>query len=671
MTIVFTIFILSTFISLPKTISQTQPCNAISLSYVYNSGFQIPPASATPPDQAYNFQSTLTLTNAGTGRLNSWRVFVGFQHREILVSASNAVVVGDGVSFPVNVSGGGGVVLAGFPVSDLKSGIETAGDFNQMQARVQFVGTQFGVAPPGVPLPASLYLVNDGYLCSNPSSPANNETHVCCERDPNALPITTVEAEPFETRQEGDITIMYDILSSQETEYMAQVTISNHNTLGRLDYWQLSWDWMRDEFIHSMKGAYPSIIDTNPCIFGRQGEFYKDLDFSKALSCERRPTIIDLPLDKTNDTQLGLIPFCCRNGTLLPRSMDAIKSVSVFNMQVFKMPPDLNRTQLTPPQNWKINAELVIGCEDEFIHSMKGAYPSIIDTNPCIFGRQGEFYKDLDFSKVLSCERRPTIIDLPLDKTNDTQLGLIPFCCRNGTLLPRSMDAIKSVSVFNMQVFKMPPDLNRTQLTPPQNWKINDALLVPFDNRTTKIADFAKDNDRVLPDILPCSDNCGVSINWHLLSDFKDGWTARMTIFNWGETNFADWFAAVELDKSMAGFKDVFSFNGTRLMGSNNTIFLQGLPGLNYIVAEADGKNPKKDPRVPGMQQSVISFTKKNIPGLDVARGDGFPNKVYFNGLECSVPPVLPITGHGTRMVIAFSSVSATLIMLLFLHNLL
>uniref|UniRef100_A0A5B7BA61 Putative COBRA-like protein 7 n=1 Tax=Davidia involucrata TaxID=16924 RepID=A0A5B7BA61_DAVIN len=38
--------------------------------------------------------------------------------------------------------------------------------------------------------------------------------------------------------------------------------------------------------------------------------------------------------------------------------MDPTKSKSVFLMQVYKMPPDLDRTQLTPPQNWKINGTL-------------------------------------------------------------------------------------------------------------------------------------------------------------------------------------------------------------------------------------------------------------------------------------------------------------------------
>ena len=47
---------------------------------------------------------------------------------------------------------------------------------------------------------------------------------------------------------------------------------------------------------------------------------------------------------------------------------------------------------------------------------------------------------------------------------------------------------------------------------------------------------------------------------------------------------------------------------------------------------------PRKNPRVPGTQQSVLMFTKKTTPGIKVARGDGFPTKVFFNGEECSLP---------------------------------
>lgn len=164
---IFIYFLSIIFISTPSTIAQSTPCNGISISYVYNSGFQIPPTTTSSSDQPYSFKSTLTLTNAGSDRLNSWRVFVGFQNREILVSASNAVLA-DGTSLPANVSGG--VVFGGFPVTDLKTAVETAGDFNQMQARIQLVGTLFGVSSPNASLPANMYLVNDGFLCSAPSS---------------------------------------------------------------------------------------------------------------------------------------------------------------------------------------------------------------------------------------------------------------------------------------------------------------------------------------------------------------------------------------------------------------------------------------------------------------------------------------------------------------------
>lgn len=58
-----------------------------------------------------------------------------------------------------------GTVFAGYPSSDLKSAIQTAGDVTQMQASVELVGTQFGVAPPSVPLPKNISLVTDGWKC--------------------------------------------------------------------------------------------------------------------------------------------------------------------------------------------------------------------------------------------------------------------------------------------------------------------------------------------------------------------------------------------------------------------------------------------------------------------------------------------------------------------------
>ncbi|MCI21350.1 COBRA-like protein 7-like, partial [Trifolium medium] len=135
-------------------------------------------------------------------------------------------------------------------------------------------------------------------------------------------------------------------------------------------------------------------------------------------------------------------------------------------------------------------------------------------------------------------------------------------------------------------------------------WLPPKALLFPFENRSEIAHAWARYNNLQVPNPIPCGDNCGVSINWHVNTDDKKGWTARITIFNWGETNFADWFAAVQMDKGAIGFKEMYSFNGSLLERLNSTIFMQGKKGLNFLVAEANGSNPRRDPRVPGKQQS-------------------------------------------------------------------
>ncbi|KAL2510510.1 COBRA-like protein 7 [Abeliophyllum distichum] len=598
-------------VSLLQIICFSQPsnpsvCNGILISYLYKSGYALPPTllPADPTHQGYRFESTLTVTNNGLVELKNWRVFVGFNNSEFLVSASEAVLA-DGTSLPADVRNG--TVFAGYPVADLKTAVETAGDVNQMQARVGLVGTQFGVGAPNVPLPPNITLANDGYLCPKPTT-QGNETRVCCLPDSNARSNITGE-EKIVPLQNGDLTIMYDVIRSYELNYFAQVTISNHNPFTRLDNWNLNWDWMENEFINSMRGARPKVIDTRNCIFGSQGNYYKGFEFSTVLSCEKRPTIIDLPLERTNDTTLGMIPFCCRNGTILPPSMDLSRSKSAFQIEVYKMPPDLNKTQLTPPQNWKINS--TVGLDYQC------GPPARV--NPTLF---------------------PDPSGLP---SNSVAIASWQVVCN--ITRPRVKEA---------KIATEPPLLLPAE-----------SLLVPFENRTEKALEFAKLKRRDIPNPLPCGDNCGVSINWHVLSDYKDGWTARMTLFNWGESDIVDWFSAVELDQAVPGFEAVYSFAGNPLTDANNTIFFAGGPGHNYLVAERNGSNPRKDPRVPGTEQSVISFTKKKTPGINVARGDGFPTKVYFNGEECSLPTVLPSNAHRIAAASAvFSSITLMLILI-------
>lgn len=527
-------------------------------------------------------------------------------------------MLADGTSLPARI--GNGTVFAGYPSTDLKTAVETAGDVTQYSTKIDLVGTQFGVGSKSVPMPANISLVNDGFVCPKPRMQGDSTMQVCCTEDPKFKANTTTDDE-FPPLQNGDLSILYDITRTYDSNYWAQVTISNNNRLGRLDYWKLSWDWMNDEFIYTMKGAYPYIVDSSECIFGPQGQYYKDIDFSIVLSCERKPTIIDLPLEKTNDTTLGMVPFCCRNGTILPKEMDPSKSASAFQINVYKMPPFLNRSELSPPQNWKIKGTL---------------NPNYICGPPV----------------RVNPSQYPDSSGLPVNKTAVASWQVVcnitkpksskPKCCvsfsayYNESVVPCGTCACGCPSSTSQSCSATSPAL----LLPSQ------ALLVPFDNRTDLTLAWADIKHLPKPNPLPCGDNCGVSINWHLFTDYKRGWTSRVTIFNWDETPFPDWFVAVELENSVPGFEKAYSFNGTAfnngIGNENNTIFLQGLPGLNYIVAESDGKDPKKNPRVPGKQQSVLSFTKKNMPKINVVDGDGFPTKVYFNGEECALPSVLP-----------------------------
>ncbi|XP_028788678.1 COBRA-like protein 7 [Neltuma alba] len=631
---VFLIFFALPSISRAQTASS---CNGILLSYAYTGGTRLPPNVSDPKQQPYRFESTITVLNNGLDELKSWKVFVGFQHNEFLVSASNAVL-GDGTSLPAGV--GNGTVFAGYPMTDLKTAVETAGDLTQMQGQIDLVGTVFGVAPPNVPMPANITLANDGFVCRKPTGQGKNETRVCCTKDPKFKTNITTDEE-FLPRQNGDLTIMYDVIRTYDSNYWAEITISNHNPLGRLDNWKLNWDWMKGEFIYSMKGAYPTNVDSSDCIFGPQGTYYKDLDFANVLNCERRPTIIDLPPTKFNDTELGKIPFCCRNGTILPPLMDPSMSSSRFQMQVFKLPPDLNRSQLSPPQNWKISGTLNpdYKCGPPIrVSPSETPDPSGIPSN-----------KSAMASWQVVC--------------NITQAKGAPRkCCvsfsayYNESVIPCKTCACGCPS----NTAKTCSTTASAMLLPPE------ALLVPFVNRTAKALAWASLKHLSVPKPLPCGDNCGVTLNWHLLTDYSRGWSARVTLFNWGDTNFVDWFAAVQMDKAASGFEKMYSFNGSALDGVNNTIFMQGLPGLNYLVAETDGANPASDPRVPGKQQSVISFTKKTTAGINVAGGDGFPTKVFFNGEECSLPSVLPTNGFKKESSLATSMIF-TLLLLVFL----
>lgn len=143
-------------------------------------------------------------------------------------------------------------------------------------------------------------------------------------------------------------------LKSPPLYELLQVTISNDSPLIKIDNWNLSWTWQDNEFITKMMGATTTHADLEVCLNGIAGKTYTNPDLNTVFSCSISPEVIDLPLDRTNDTTIGGIKYCCRNGTIWPEIIDSSKSKSAFLMNVFKVPPSsMHLNTITPPGNWR------------------------------------------------------------------------------------------------------------------------------------------------------------------------------------------------------------------------------------------------------------------------------------------------------------------------------
>lgn len=320
---------------------------------------------------------------------------------------------------------------------------------------------------------------------------------VCCVKDPK-IKKKKIPPVKFLPRQFGDLNMMYDVITTYGNNYQAQVTIDNISPLSRLDNWNLTWEWMRGEFINSMRGAYTYKKDGSGCLFGEQGKYYRDFDFSQVMNCEKKPVITDLPPEKEKDDRVGNLPNCCKNGTLLPPVMNVSKSLSqsIFQLNVFKIPPDMNRTALYPPQNWKIsgvvNPQYTCG-------PPRRVSPTEF---PSTDGLLSHSYAIASWQVVCNITR-------PKARAATCCVSFSAYY--NDSAVPCNTCACgcSEDATCNQEA--------QSLLLPP------DALLIPAANRTNKARAWAKLNHFHYPRRSPCPDNCGVSINWHIQSDYRKG----------------------------------------------------------------------------------------------------------------------------------------------------
>lgn len=144
-----------------------ETCNGVFISYQLMDRRKEFPRVKNVTAQSWAFNATAKVLNTGKDVVKSWKLFIGFQHDEILISADGGIPFEAG-ELPADV--GNGTTLVGSNLADLETSINTANDMNQIQALIKISGTQFGVKPPGVPLPKTIKLDNDGYRCPRPTT---------------------------------------------------------------------------------------------------------------------------------------------------------------------------------------------------------------------------------------------------------------------------------------------------------------------------------------------------------------------------------------------------------------------------------------------------------------------------------------------------------------------
>ncbi|KAL8205578.1 hypothetical protein R6Q57_009129, partial [Mikania cordata] len=331
----------------------------------------------------YTFKSEVIVLNTSTTELKSWQAFIGFQHDEILVPIDGATVL-NGDSFPLKVE---------------KNGTHLTGNLATKQDK---------------PLLLPSFKVGNKVTVEM----TTESVHVCCTKDPKykQKKKTTLKFFP---RQQADLSIIYDVIDSYKGNYKAEITLENHHPLGRLDHWNLTFEWMRNKFIYDMRGAFTRSKDPSECLYSAAGQYYQDFDFSKKCG---QPVCID-PTEtpypsgvEATITAIGTYQVACNITKAKPKTARCCVSFSAYY------------------------ADSVIPC------------------NTCACG----------------CEDDDT-------RKRDEDARALP--------LPA------------------------------------EALLVPFANRKVKACAWAKIKHFDLPRKLPCADNCLVSLNWHLDSDYKTGWT--------------------------------------------------------------------------------------------------------------------------------------------------
>ncbi|XP_057952722.1 COBRA-like protein 4 isoform X2 [Malania oleifera] len=376
----------------------------------------------------------------------------------------------------------------------------------------------------------------------------------------------------------GNVTIRWDIMSWTTDGYLAAVSIFNFQTYRRIlsPGWTLGWRWAKKEIIWTVVGAQAA----------EQGDCSK-FKANIPHCCKRSPQVVDLTPGAPYNQQYT---NCCKGGVLASWGQDPSAAVSAFQMGVG-----------------------VAGTSNKTVKLPK---------NFTLLG-PGAGYSCGPARKV------PASAFLTVDRRRRTQ-ALMTWnvtCTYSQFLASKNPTCCVSLSSFYNNTVTPCPTCSCGCQNNNSCVTSDSKLLDPVTRNNT-----GKDRDNA-PVLLQCTRHmCPIRVHWHIKSNYKDYWRAKLAItnFNYG-MNYTDWTLVVQ-HPNLSNITQVFSFEYKPLIpyqSVNDTAMFYGLKFYNDLLMEAGPG---------GNVQSEVLFLK-NKETFTLKQGWAFPRKVYFNGDECMLPP--------------------------------
>lgn len=402
----------------------------------------------------------------------------------------------------------------------------------------------------------------------------------------------------------GNITIKWDVMTWTADGYLAVVTLYNYQQYRHIEApgWILGWHWARKEIIWSMVGGQATLQ-------GDCSKFHNGVPHC----CRHDPTIVDLLPGVPYNSQIA---NCCRGGVLSSWGQDPSNAVAAFQISVGQS--GNTNTSVKLPKNFTLQTPgpgYTCG-------------PAKIVKSSLFQASDGRRKTQAYMTWNITCSYSQFL----------AQKG--PTCC------------VSLSSFYNETIVPCP--------TCACSCKSNNTLGGCLENAPQMLSSGVSTGltPHATAPLLHCTpDMCPIRLHWHVKQNYKSYWRVKVTISNRNYAwNYSQWNIVAQ-HPNFRNLTEVFSFTYKSLTPYgvvNDTAMFWGIKYYNDLLMQAGEE---------GNVQSEMLF-EKDPESFSFKEGWAFPQRVYFNGDDCVLPPPdqypwLPSGGNSLR-------VESTILLLIF-----